>query len=78
MLAGHWCRRCHARYLHSLADPALITQDVVSTKRAIETYDQQDTTFASTREAKFLHAITDAFDQGDAEAFTGAVAEYDR
>ena len=34
--------------------------------------------FPSTREAKFLVAITDAFDSGDAETFTGAVAEYDR
>ncbi|ORY73826.1 soluble NSF attachment protein [Leucosporidium creatinivorum] len=52
--------------------------DVVSTQRALSTYEQQDPTFSSTREAKFLHGITDAFDQGDAEAFTGAVAEFDR
>ena len=50
----------------------------MSTKRAIEQYETQDTTFASQREAKFVHAITDAFDAGDAEAFTAAVAEYDR
>lgn len=53
-------------------------QDVVSTKRAIENYSNADATFPSTREAKFLVAITDAFDSGDAETFTGAVAEYDR
>ena len=50
----------------------------MSTKRAIESYAVADGTFASTREAKFLTAITDAFDQGDAEEYTGAVAEYDR
>lgn len=56
----------------------LATGDVVSTKRAIENYSNADTTFSSTREAKFLFAVTDAFDSGDAETFTGAVAEYDR
>lgn len=53
-------------------------QDVVSTQRALSTYEQQDPSFSTTREAKFLHGITDAFDQGDAEAFTGHVAEFDR
>lgn len=56
----------------------LLFQDVVSTQRALGQYEMQDTTFASTREAKFVHAITDAFDAGDPEAFTAAVAEYDR
>lgn len=53
-------------------------QDVVSTQRALSAYEQQDPSFSTTREAKFLHGITDAFDQGDAEAFTGHVAEFDR
>lgn len=53
-------------------------QDVVSTNRAIDEYSMADATFASTREAKFLHSIADAFDAGDAEAYTGAVVEYDR
>ncbi|KAK4049816.1 vesicular-fusion protein S17 [Microbotryomycetes sp. JL201] len=56
----------------------LATADVVSTKRALEQYATQDTTFAGTREQKFVEAVTDAFDAGDAEAFTDAVAEYDR
>ncbi|KAI5475294.1 vesicular-fusion protein Sec17 [Pseudohyphozyma bogoriensis] len=56
----------------------LATGDIVSTKRAIDEYSMADGTFPSTREAKFLHAITDAFDAGDAETYTGAVAEYDR
>lgn len=54
------------------------SQDDVSTKRAIDNYSTADGTFPSTREAKFLNAITDAFEAGDAEAYTGAVAEYDR
>jgi alpha-soluble NSF attachment protein len=53
-------------------------QDVVSTKRAIDNYCNADPSFATTRECKFLNAIADAFDAGDAEAFTAEVAEYDR
>ncbi|GAA5902790.1 alpha-soluble NSF attachment protein SEC17 [Sporobolomyces salmoneus] len=56
----------------------LATADVVSTKRAIDNYCTADPTFASTRECQFLNAIADAFDAGDAEGFTAAVAEYDR
>lgn len=53
-------------------------QDVVSTQRAIEQYSNADPSFPSTREAKFLVALVEAFDSGDAETYTGAVAEYDR
>ncbi|GAA6016163.1 hypothetical protein JCM11491_003747 [Sporobolomyces phaffii] len=56
----------------------MATADVVSTKRAIDNYCTADPTFATTREAQFLNAIAEAFDAGDAEAFTAAVAEYDR
>ncbi|GAA5867051.1 hypothetical protein JCM5296_002736 [Sporobolomyces johnsonii] len=56
----------------------LATADVVSTKRAIDTYCSADPTFATTRECKFVNLIADAFDAGDAEEFTAAVAEYDR
>ncbi|GAA5852973.1 hypothetical protein JCM3766R1_000028, partial [Sporobolomyces carnicolor] len=52
--------------------------DVVSTKRAIDNYCTADPTFPTTRECQFLNAIADAFDAGDAEGFTAAVAEYDR
>ncbi|CEQ40137.1 SPOSA6832_01737 [Sporobolomyces salmonicolor] len=55
-----------------------VCQDVVSTKRAIDTYCNADPTFATTRECKFVNLIADAFDAGDAEEFTAAVAEYDR
>lgn len=53
-------------------------QDVVSTKRAVENYSNADATFPSTREAKFLDQIVEAFDAGDSEAFVGAVQEFDR
>ncbi|GAA5982830.1 hypothetical protein JCM11641_004641 [Rhodosporidiobolus odoratus] len=56
----------------------LATSDVVSTKRAIDNYSNADPSFATTRECKFLNAISDAFDAGDAESFTGEVAEFDR
>lgn len=40
-------------------------------------YGNQDTTFPSTREAKFINALTEAVEAVDAEAFTGAVVEFD-
>lgn len=56
----------------------MITQDAVSARRAMENYSNADNTFPSTREAKFLSAITDAFDAGDSETFVGAIQEFDR
>jgi len=41
-------------------------------------YGQMDTTFPSTREAKFVNVLLDALEQGDEEAFTNAVYEYDQ
>jgi alpha-soluble NSF attachment protein len=37
-----------------------------------------DATFPSTREAKFIYALLEALEQGDEEAFTRAVFEYDQ
>lgn len=56
----------------------MAAQDVVSTQRALNSYAEQDPSFAATREAKFVVGITDAFDQNDAEAFTAHVADFDR
>ncbi|GAA6017113.1 hypothetical protein JCM10207_002539 [Rhodosporidiobolus poonsookiae] len=56
----------------------LATGDVVSTKRAIDGYTNADPSFATTRECQFLNQIADAFDQGDQEAYTAHVAEFDR
>jgi alpha-soluble NSF attachment protein len=41
-------------------------------------YSSQDTTFSSTREAKFVNLLIEAFEQGDQEMFTGAVVEFDQ
>ena len=41
-------------------------------------YENQDATFSSTREAKFLKALLEAVEGGDQELFTGAVVEFDQ
>ena len=41
-------------------------------------YGQQDVTFPSTREAKFVNTLTEAVEAGDKEDFTAAVFEYDQ
>lgn len=41
-------------------------------------YSSQDTTFSSTREAKFANFLIEAIESGDEEAFTGAVVEFDQ
>jgi alpha-soluble NSF attachment protein len=40
-------------------------------------YGNQDTTFPSTREAKFVNALAEAMEAADVEMFTGAVVEFD-
>jgi alpha-soluble NSF attachment protein len=44
----------------------------------MQKYTSLDTTFASTREAKFVNILTEAVENGDQETFTGAVVEYDQ
>ena len=41
-------------------------------------YSSLDTTFSSTREAKFINILADALDNGDEEMFTAAVYEFDQ
>lgn len=50
----------------------------MSARRNLSRYGQTDTTFASTREAKFINVLLEALEQGDEEAFTQAVFEYDQ
>jgi len=57
---------------------AIAMQDIVTAKRNIHKYGTQDVTFPSTRECKFLNTIIDAVEDGDQEAYTAAVAEYDQ
>jgi alpha-soluble NSF attachment protein len=53
-------------------------QDYVSARRNLQRYGQMDNTFPSTREAKFVTALLDALDEGNEEAFTTVVFEYDQ
>jgi len=57
---------------------ALAMNDSVTAKRNMTKYSSQDTTFSSTREAKFVNLLIEAFEQGDQEMFTGAVVEFDQ
>ncbi|KAJ7487556.1 vesicular-fusion protein SEC17 [Mycena galericulata] len=52
--------------------------DTVSAKRNLAKYSNQDPSYASTREAKFIQALIQAVEAGDQEAFTGAVVEFDQ
>lgn len=50
----------------------------MTAKRNLQKYGTQDVTFPSTREAKFLTALTEAVEAGDEEAYTAAVVEFDQ
>jgi len=41
-------------------------------------YTEQDASFASTRESKFVKVLIDAVEDGDQEAFTAAVVEFNQ
>lgn len=53
-------------------------QDLVTCNRLLTTFAQKDVTFPSTREYKLAAAVMDACEQGDVDAFTQAVYEYDQ
>ncbi|KZT02645.1 vesicular-fusion protein SEC17 [Laetiporus sulphureus 93-53] len=57
---------------------ALAMSDTVTAKRNLSKYASLDTTFSSTREAKFISVLVDAMEAGDTETFTAAVFEYDQ
>ncbi|KAF5374875.1 hypothetical protein D9758_000329 [Tetrapyrgos nigripes] len=57
---------------------ALAMGDSITAKRNMQRYSTQDTTFPSTREAKFVNALIEAVEAQDVEAFTGAVYEFDQ
>ncbi|KAI0094826.1 TPR-like protein [Irpex rosettiformis] len=57
---------------------ALAMGDPVTTKRNLTKYSSLDTTFSSTREAKFVNVLIEALEAGDQEMFTGAVYEFDQ
>lgn len=55
----------------------LCLSDLIGAQRSVEKYSSMDPTFASSREGKLLEAVVAAVDEGDAEAFTNHVYEYD-
>ncbi|CDZ96527.1 Protein required for fusion of vesicles in vesicular transport, alpha-SNAP [Phaffia rhodozyma] len=57
---------------------ALGAEDVVLARNLLDKFAQQDVTFPSTREARFLNNIVIAYGDGDVEAFTAHVVEYDQ
>ncbi|KAH7883542.1 soluble NSF attachment protein [Phlebopus sp. FC_14] len=65
----YWLRACLC---------ALAMKDSITAKRNIQKYMSQDMNFSSTRECKFLNAITDAIQAEDVPTFTGCVVEYDQ
>ncbi|OCH96094.1 vesicular-fusion protein SEC17 [Obba rivulosa] len=57
---------------------ALAMGDTITAKRNLGKYSSLDTTFSSTREAKFVNILIEAVESGDTEKFTGAVFEFDQ
>ncbi|KAL4442687.1 hypothetical protein ABPG77_006681 [Micractinium sp. CCAP 211/92] len=55
----------------------LCSADVASIRAAIDRYRDIDLNFDNSRECNFLSTLADALDEGDVEAFTNAVAEFD-
>ncbi|CAL8465428.1 g4964 [Coccomyxa elongata] len=51
--------------------------DQMAMQSALERYDDIDYTFSSSREGKFVKDLVEAFEAGDAERYTDAIAEYD-
>lgn len=55
----------------------LCTGDIVGTERALQLYQQQDTSFSSTRECRFLIDILEAYKLNNSELFTDHVKNFD-
>ena len=51
---------------------------MVATSRALSSYRDLDPTFASTREHQLLVDLSEAVEQGDQEAFTDKLFQYDQ
>ncbi|KZV77069.1 TPR-like protein [Peniophora sp. CONT] len=56
----------------------LAMRDTITVRRNLSRYATLDTTFPSTREAKFCNALLDSVEQGDIEQYTAAVFDYDQ
>lgn len=56
----------------------LAENDMVASEKAVEQYIDMDPSFASTREYKLLEALIQACKDGDEQAFTNSLWEYDQ
>ncbi|SPO19803.1 probable SEC17 - transport vesicle fusion protein [Ustilago trichophora] len=56
----------------------LAIPDYVAAVRAMQFYAEQDPSFPTTMEGRFLHSLVQACEEGDLQAFDGRVQEYDR
>lgn len=50
----------------------------MTAKRNMEKYYTLDTTFSSTREAKFVNALIEVVEAGDVQGFTAACVDFDQ
>lgn len=55
----------------------LCMSDLIGAQRAVEKYNSMDSSFSSSREGRLLDAVVNAADEGDVDAFTNHVFEYD-
>jgi alpha-soluble NSF attachment protein len=51
--------------------------DAIGASRAVESYGSMDGTFPTSREGQLLQAVASSVDDGDVDAFTNAVYDYD-
>ncbi|KAJ7492663.1 vesicular-fusion protein SEC17 [Mycena latifolia] len=65
-------------YLRSGLCSLAMQNDTVSAKRNLAKYSEKDPSYATTREGKFVQALIEAVENGDVEAFTGIVFEFDQ
>ena len=54
------------------------SNDLVATRRALETYNDLDPAFAATREAKLLADLTEDVEQSDQEKFSDHLFQFDQ
>ena len=64
-------------YLLNAGVCRLCSQDGIGVKNAIERYEDIDPSFGDSRECKLLKGLADAAEEGDQDAFTNVLAEYD-
>lgn len=54
------------------------TQDYVACSNAMGFYAQQDPSFPTTMEGRFLHSLLESCEQGDIEGLDARIMDYDR